>query len=148
VDSVLRAAIVYGFVLVLFRVAGKRSLAQMTTLDLVVLLIIAGATEHALLGDDFSLTNCFLLSMTLLGLDHLLSLWKLRRPTVSKLLEGLPLVLIQDGHVQYDRLAKARVDVNDILSEARTHQGLERLDQIKYAVLELNGTISIVPKAS
>lgn len=145
-DSVLRGAAVYCFVLFIFRLAGKRSLAQMTTLDLVVLLIVAGATEHAMLGDDFSLTNCFLLSMTLLGLDRLLGVWKLRQPSVAKVLEGVPLVLIQDGHIQYDRLQKARVDVNDVLAEARAHQGLERLDQIKYAVLELNGTISIVPK--
>jgi len=145
-QPVIRACAVYFFLLVVFRAFGKRSLAQITMFDFVMLLIIAETTQQALLGEDFSITNCFLLVATLLVLDTALGLAKDRWPWFDRVAEGTPLVILEHGRPMPDRLRRSRVDVADILSSARELQGLERLDQIRYAVLEKNGTITIVPE--
>lgn len=147
-DVVARGLLIYAFLLVLFRISGQRSLGQVTTFDFVLLLIIAETTQQALLGDDYSITNAFLLIVTLIAIDVGLSLLKQRSPRIDRLIEGLPLVIVENGKPLEDRMAKARVDEEDILSAARKLQGLERMEQIKYAVLERNGAISIVKKPS
>lgn len=145
-DSILRATLVYLILLVLFRITGKRSLAQTTTFDFVLLLIVSEAIQQALLANDNSMTNAFLIVATLLAIDIGLSLVKQKSKTLEKLIDDVPLVLVEDGKPLRERMEKARVDEDDILSSARQLQGLERMDQIKYAVLERSGGISIVPK--
>src|SRR5699024_10454047 len=104
--------------------------------DFILLLIISEATQQAMLGNDFSVTNAFLVIMTLIGLDIGLSLLKQLSPRLDQLLEGLPLVIVEDGRLLKERMRKARIDEEDILTAARELQGLERMEQIKYAVLE------------
>lgn len=145
-DPVLRAAAVYLFLLIVFRAFGKRSLAQITTFDFVLLLIIAETTQQALLGDDYSVTNACILIATLFLIDALLDFIKARSDWFSRVTEGRPLIVLRDGKLLSERMALSRIDEADILSSARELQGLERLDQIKYAVLEKNGTITIIPK--
>jgi uncharacterized membrane protein YcaP (DUF421 family) len=145
-DTMLRAVGVYGLLLFVFRIAGKRALAQITTFDLVLLLVISEAAQHALVGEDHSFTHAALLIMTLVGLDVLFSYWKLRSARVDRILDGLPLVVLEEGRLRSELAHAARVDECDILMQAR-QEGLERLDQIKYAVIERNGKISIVPKS-
>lgn len=145
-DSVLRATAIYIFLLLIFRIAGRRTLAQMTNFDLLLLLLTGEATQQGLLGNDYSLTNAFLVILTLIGLDVGLSLWKQRSPQLEKLVDGVPMVIVEDGRPLKDRMDKARVDESDILTAARGLQGLERMEQIKYAVLERSGGISIIPK--
>lgn len=145
-DAVLRGLAVYIFLLIVFRIAGKRSVAEVTTFDFILILIIAEATQQALLGQDYSITNAFLLIITLLGADILMSLIKQRSPQAEKWLDGVPLVIVENGRPLHDRMDKARIDESDILTAARERLGLERMDQIKYAVLERSGGISIIPK--
>ena len=145
-DSVLRAAAIYAFLLVVFRVSGKRSLSQITTFDFVLLLIISEATQQALLGDDFSVANAVVVILSLVGFDIALSLLKQRFPRLDRWIDDVPLVIVEDGRPIKERMAKARVDESDVLTSARALQGLERMDQIKYAVLERSGGISIIPK--
>ncbi len=145
-DSVLRAAAIYLFLLVLFRVAGKRTLSDVTTFDFVLLLIIGEATQQALLGEDFSLTNAFLVIVTLIGFDIGLSLWIQRWPWLSKWMEGVPLIIVEHGQPLRERMQRVRVSEDEILTAARERQGLARMDQIQYAVLERSGGISIIPK--
>jgi uncharacterized membrane protein YcaP (DUF421 family) len=144
-ESVLRAASIYAFLLLLFRVTGKRSLAQITAFDFVLLLIIGEATQQALLGNDFSIINAFIVIGTLMFLELGLSLVKGWVPKLDPLLDSTPLVIVEDGKVLHDRISNERVDLNDILAAARERHGLERLDQIKFAVLERSGGISIIP---
>ena len=144
-DAVIRALIVYAVILVIFRVSGKRSLAQITTFDFVLLLFISEAIQQGLIGDDFSLTKAFLLVVTLMGVDIGISLLKQRSPAIGKLVDGVPIIIVENGKPIQEYMDKARVDVDDILSAARETQGLERMDQIKYAVLERSGGISIIP---
>lgn len=144
-DAVLRATAVYLFLLLIFRITGKRSLAQITTFDFVLLLIIAETSQQALLGEDFSVTNCFLLVITLVSLEVFLTLVTRRFPALDKIIEGVPLVVVANGRPLRDRLEKSGLEENEILAAARESQGLERMDQIKYAVLERTGGISIIP---
>ena len=145
-DAILRAAAIYFFLLVLMRISGRRTMAQMTPFDLVLLLIVAEATQQGLLGNDFSVTNAFLVITTLIGLDVLMTTLTHRFRGLDRWVNGLPLVLIEDGDVIDDRLEKARVDLEDILQQARETQGIERMEQIKYAVLEKSGGISVIPR--
>jgi uncharacterized membrane protein YcaP (DUF421 family) len=144
-ESVLRATAVYVFLLVLFRLSGKRTLAQVTTFDFVLLLIISEATQQALVDGDNSMTNAFLLVATLVALNIVFSEIKQRFKAAERVLDGLPLLIVEHGNLLHDRMAKERIDENDVLDAAREHHGLERLEQIKYAVLERNGKISIIP---
>jgi uncharacterized membrane protein YcaP (DUF421 family) len=137
---------IYVVLLLVFRLAGKRSLAQITTFDFVLLLVIGEATQQALLGDDFSLTTAVIVIVTLVLIDIGLSLAKQRSSLLDKLIDDVPLIILEDGHPIQDRMKRSRIDEGDILMSARELQGLERLDQIKFAVLERNGTISIIPK--
>ncbi|MGH8017232.1 MAG: DUF421 domain-containing protein [Opitutaceae bacterium] len=145
-EPILRAIAVYAFLLIIFRIFGKRSLAQITTFDFVMLLIVAETTQQALLGEDFSITNCFLLVASLLAFDTVLSLMKGRFPWFDRVSEGAPLVILENGQPIEERMKKLKIDVAEILASARELQGLERLDQIKYAVLEKTGMITIVPR--
>ena len=145
-DAIYRGAIVYVLLLLIFRLAGRRTLAQMTTFDMVLLLIISESTQNALIGDDFSITNAILVVMTLISLDISLSLLKLSSPWVESLLEGKPTILVEHGRSLTDLMRRARVDEADVLTAAREKHGLERMDQIKYAVLETSGGISIIPE--
>jgi uncharacterized membrane protein YcaP (DUF421 family) len=146
VDSVLRALAIYVFLLVIFRVAGKRTMAQVTVFDFILLLIISEATQQAMIGQDFSITNAMLVISTLIGAERGLTWIQRRYKSVDRLLDGLPLVLVEDGKPIADRLKQERIDESEILAAARQTQGLARMDQIKYAVLEQTGGISIVPK--
>jgi len=145
-DSVFRTASMYGFLVLIFRITGKRSLAQITAFDFILLLIIGEATQQAILGNDFSFINACVVIATLMLLELVLSLVKGRWPNLDPVLESAPLVVVDNGRLLEDRLARERVDLADVLAAARDRHGLERLDQIKYAVLEKSGGISIVPK--
>ena len=145
-DSVIRAAVIYFLLLVIFRLAGNRSIGQLTAFDFVLLLVVSEAIQDALITGDYSITNALLLVITLVGLDIMLSLWKQRSPRIEKLLDGAPVLVMQDGKLHHDRMQKERVDEADILSSARERLGLERLDQIKHVVVEASGGISVVPK--
>ena len=146
-DAVLKATAIYVALLVIFRLAGKRSLAQITTFDFVLLLVIGEATQQALLGNDFSLTNALLVIITLIGLEIGLSIVQQRFPKLGPLLDDVPLVLVDNGQPIAERLRKTRISEQDIMHAARSLQGLERMDQVKYAVLERTGEISIIPQS-
>ena len=144
-DAVLRATAMYLLLLMVFRVSGRRMLAELTTFDFVLLLIIGEATQQALLGEDFSFINAMLVIVTLVTLEIVLSLLKGWAPFLGKLLDGTPMIVVDHGRPLRERMHKARIDEEDILEAARRLQGIERLDQIKYAVLEVSGGISVIP---
>jgi uncharacterized membrane protein YcaP (DUF421 family) len=139
-EHIARAAAVYLFLMLLFRIAGRRSLAEMTTFDFVLLLIISEATQEALIGDDFSLTTAFLVITVLIGIDIALAALKLRSPLFDRLIDGVPMILVENGQPLTPRLKRARVDETEVLEAARELQGLESMDQIKYASSKWMGT--------
>ncbi len=144
-DAVLRAFAVYLFLMVMFRIAGRRTMMQLTSFDLVLLLIVSEAAQNAMIGNDYSVTNGFLVILTLIGLDIVFSYLKHRSTFFERWLDGVPMVIVDNGRPLSALMDKARVDEDDIMTSARS-SGLERMDQIKYAVLESSGSISIIPR--
>jgi uncharacterized membrane protein YcaP (DUF421 family) len=146
-DLVVRAAIVYLVLLTLMRISGNRQFSELTAFDAVLLIIISEATQQALMGDqDFSLTAAFIVIVTLLGIDILMSLVKQRWDKAETVIEGVPVLLVDDGKLIRQNLDQERVDEEDIMAAARQLRGLESIDEIKYAVLERDGVISIIPR--
>lgn len=144
-NPVIRGLAVYLFVYILFRILGKRSLAEITTFDFVLLLIISETTTDALIAEDYSLFGCFIMVSTLVATDYLLSLFKEKSKWFQVASEGAPLVIVDHGKPLTRRMEKTKVDEDDVLEAARLIHGLERMDQVKYAVLERDGSISIIP---
>ncbi|WP_207533092.1 DUF421 domain-containing protein [Desertivirga arenae] len=142
---VIRSAFIYVSVFLILRLGGKRTVGEMTTFDLVLLLIISEAIQQSLINDDNSITGGLLAITTLVFIDIMVSLISNRFSKVDKLLNGVPLIILKDGKPLMERIKKSRLQVEDILEAARKMQGIDSLDQIKYAVLEKDGTISIIP---
>lgn len=143
-DSFLRATCMYIMMMVVFRIAGRRSLGDLTTFDFVLLLIIAEATQQALLGEDFSFINSIVVIATLIVLDVGLSLAKLHSPRVAKLVDGHATLVVEQGRFLPERMRRTRLTEEDILESARNSQGVESVEQIKFAIVERNGKISII----
>jgi uncharacterized membrane protein YcaP (DUF421 family) len=145
-DTVIRALCVYAFLLIVLRISGKRTLSNMTPFDFVLVLILSETVQQAMIDDDNSMTNAVLLVTTLIGVDVLLSLLKGRFPALERLIDSTPVVVMQDGELKRERMKGERVGEDDILSAARQQEGVGRLDEIDYAVVEQNGDITIIPK--
>lgn len=145
-ESVFRVIAMYAFLLMVFRVSGKRTLAESTPFDLLMLLVISETTQQAMVGEDHSMTGALLMISTFVLVDIGLSHLKQWSPGIGRVLEDVPLVIVENGRLLKDRMDRSRIDEQDVLEAARELRGLERLDQIKYAVLERHGSISIIPK--
>jgi uncharacterized membrane protein YcaP (DUF421 family) len=146
-NPVVRGVSIYLFILVIFRIMGKKSLSDATTFDFILLLIISEVTQQALVGQDYSLTGSFILITTLVSTDLIFSLLKEAFPFLGKVNEGLPLIIVEEGRPLSKRMKKSKVSEDDIMESARERFGLEKMEDIKYAILEKNGQITIVPKA-
>jgi uncharacterized membrane protein YcaP (DUF421 family) len=145
-DSVLKALLVYFVLFLLIRLSGRRTLAELSTFDFILFLIIGGATQRALVGQDYSLINAFIVVTTLIVTDIVVGLLEGKFPLLGKLVKGVPTILVDDGQVLTNRLRWSRVSLDDIMERARVMHGLESLDQIRYAILEASGKISIIPR--
>ncbi|MGE0153751.1 MAG: DUF421 domain-containing protein [Reyranellaceae bacterium] len=146
-ESVLKTVVLYFVLMLLLRgIAGRRTIGQMTAFDLVLLLIVGDITQEFLVGDDASLTGVVLVVGTFVMIDIVLSLLKQRFTALSHWIDGVPTVLCRNGQLDEDALRKARVKEDDIMAAAREHQGIDRREDIKLAMLEANGKISIVPR--
>jgi len=146
-EIVLRTAVVYIVLLLLLRLAGKRELGQMSIFDLVVVLIVANAVQNAMVGPDTSLTGGLLAAASLIALNWLIDRLGIRYAWLGRRLSSEPTMLIWNGTLQADRMRREGVTLAELEMAAREH-GVETLDHVKLAVLEPDGTISIVSKAA
>jgi len=144
-DSVLKAVVVFFVLWGIIRISGRRTLGEMTAFDFVLFLIIGGSTQRAITGEDYSMTNALLLVATFVILDIGLSMLDLKWPFMRRVLNATPTILVDNGHLLVNRMRRARLTQEHILEAARRLHGLERMDQIKFAILEASGDISIVP---
>ncbi|SFU16037.1 Protein of unknown function [Kosakonia arachidis] len=142
---VLRALAIYLILLLVFKVLGRRALLEMTSFDLILLLIISEATQQALLGNDFSVTGAMLTIITLVAVDILFGLVKKYLSGAESVMDSSPVILVENGIPLVDKLQKVDVSCDDILVAARQNQGITELSKIRYAILERNGHISIIP---
>lgn len=143
--AVLRPLAIYFGVFLLLRLTGKRSLGEITTFDFVLLLIMSEAVSNALLAGDNSITAALIAVATLVFADIVLALLARKFKPLERILEDEPVLLLANGKPFPDRLTRQRVTEADILEAARRTHGLDRLDQVRFAVLERSGKISIIP---
>jgi uncharacterized membrane protein YcaP (DUF421 family) len=142
-----RAAIVYFAVLVGLRLMGKRELGQMTVFDLVVVLLLANAVQNAMVGPDTSVQGGLVAAFVLLGLNRLVAAARLHSGVWGRLIEGSPTVLVQDGRVLDAAVRKEGLERAQIEMAMREH-GVASIDEVLLAVMETDGSISIVPRGS
>jgi len=144
-ETVLRAVSVYVVLLIVFKIAGCRTLLQMTNFDLILILIISEATQQALLGNDFSVVGAALTIITLICSDIIFGLFKKYLPGVDNMIDGVPVVLVADGIPNPKKLKMTDISVDDVMVAARCNQGIIDIKDIRFAILEKNGQISIIP---
>ena len=144
-EKILRPIIVYVCLILGFRIAGKRELAQLNPFDLVVLLTISNTVQNAIIGDDNSVTGGLLGAATLLLVNYLVVRFLYSHERLERLVEGESDVLIEDGKVRVDRLRKELITLPELESAAHK-QGFASLDEVDRAVLEPGGTIAFVGK--
>ncbi|MHA7682290.1 DUF421 domain-containing protein [Cupriavidus sp. PET2-C1] len=144
-EFVLRGLIVYGSLLVLLRLSGKRQIGQLTSLDLVLLLVLSNAVQNSMNAGDNSVTAGLILAVTLVGANLVLAWLSWRSRRFENVVEGRPQILIHDGMVFGDVMKRAFVTRDD-LHKALRHAGCERVADVHFAILENDGTISVLVK--
>jgi uncharacterized membrane protein YcaP (DUF421 family) len=145
-EKMLRPAVVYFFLVVSLRLAGKRELAQLNPFDLVVLLTLSNTVQNAIIGDDNSVTGGVLGAATLLAINWLVVRFLYGHAWLEHLAEGDPDVLVEDGRVRRNRLKAELITLAELETAARK-QGFASLREVARAVLEPGGTITFVAKA-
>ena len=145
-DTVIRVAVIYVVIVIGLRLTGKREFGQLSPLELVSLLLVPEIVSQAMANDDFSITNGIIGVATLFTLVFLSSLLMHRFKPVEKIFNGDPSVLIAHGRMIEDMMNKERVTPEEIYTEMHK-AGLDRIEQVKWAILEGDGKISIVPEA-
>lgn len=141
----LRACVVYFVLLAMIRMSGKRTMGQFTSFDMLLVVLLGNAVQNALLGKDTSVGGGMLLAATLISLNWVVGYFSARSEKVEALMEGTPVMLARDGQVYRDVLRKELISSADF-EKALREQGCIELDDIKLAVLETNGHITIVTK--
>lgn len=143
----VRSVLVFVAMFVGLRLMGKRELGQMTVFDLVVILLIANAVQNSMVGPDFSAQGGILAAFVLLVVNRGVALLRLRGGRWGRLIEGTPTVLVEDGEFIAGHLHKEGLERDDVERAIREH-GVESVSGVKLAVLETDGSISIVPATS
>lgn len=142
----VRTMVVYLALLIGLRLFGRRELGQMTPFDLVVILLIANALQNAMVGPDTSVTGGLASAFTLLGINWLLTRLRARLPWLRRAAEGEPILLVSGGQVLIKRLRHENIDLADLEQAVREH-GVADLSKVDTAILEVDGTVSIIPVA-
>lgn len=143
-EKMLRAAVGYAFLLVAFRVLGRRQLGQLTNFDLVVVLVVANTMQNAMIGDDTSLTGGLIGAATVLVLNALVAITVFASRRAERLVDGDPIIIVRDGQLLRSRLRRELITENELVAAAR-HAGIEAIADVHLAVLEPNGQISFFP---
>lgn len=147
VEKILRSVVVYLFLLLAFRFTGKRQVGQLTPFDLVVLLIISNVVQNAVIGPDNSLGGGLIGAVVILALNYLTVEVTYRWKRARRLLEATPTVLVHNGRILHDHLARERITLEDLHAALR-RSGVADVEHVRYAVLEENGGISVIPRAT
>lgn len=145
-EKVLRSVLIYLFLLLAFRFSGKRQVGQLTPFDLIVLLIISNVLQNAVIGNDNSLTGGIIGAVTILALNYVVVEITFRSKRARRLLELQPALLVHNGRILYENMRQELITLDDLLAALRRN-GLVEPKQARYAVLEENGIISVVPFA-
>ncbi len=143
-EVVLRTAVVYLFLVVVLRLSGKREVGQMSILELIVILIISDAVQNSMVGENSTLWGGLIAVLTLLAMDFGLKALSSRSRRVHHVVEGEPRLLIRDGRLLDKALREEGVEVEQVRAAVRS-QGIARVEDVRLAVLETDGSISVIP---
>ncbi|HUO57362.1 MAG TPA: YetF domain-containing protein [bacterium] len=146
-EKILRSAVVYLFILLAFRFTGKRQVGQLTPFDLVVLLIISNVVQNAVIGNDNSLGGGIIGAIVILLLNWIVVLAAYRFKPFRRVMAGEPTLLVHNGRVFQDRMEREHISMED-LNAALRKNGVVDTHQVRFAVLEENGQISVIPKSN
>ena len=144
-EKIARPILVYAFLIIGLRLAGKRELAQLNPFDLVVLLTLSNTVQNAIIGDDNSVTGGLIGATTLLVVNYVLVRFMSSHESLERLVEGDPDKLIENGVIKHDCLQKEAITVGELLGAAHK-QGFASLEEIENAVLEPSGSICFFGK--
>jgi uncharacterized membrane protein YcaP (DUF421 family) len=142
-EKIFRSLVVYLFLLVAFRLAGKRQLGQMTAFDLVVLLIISNVVQNAVIGDDTSLGGGLIGATAILALNTLLAWLTFRFRRVERVVEPAPTILVHHGRVNWENLRRERLSLPELRAALR-QEGVGSIGQVRWAILEEDGKVSVI----
>jgi uncharacterized membrane protein YcaP (DUF421 family) len=145
--SVLRAILAYWFLVLTVRAIARRPGAQMTPFEFVLIFFIGGISIQAVVADDRSITNAFCDVAAIAMMHVLVTKLKQRFPTFGRIVDGTPVLVFENGQWNRNGMRHHGIQEEDVMAAARG-QGLQRQDQIKYAVIERNGEISIIQAES
>jgi uncharacterized membrane protein YcaP (DUF421 family) len=146
-EVALRTAIVYLFLVIAIRVSGKREVGQLSVLELIVVLVISDAVQNSMIGDNTSIWGGIVAVVVLLGLDFILREISRRSKQARKALEGEPRLLVRDGRLLKRAVQEEGLEVDDIMTAIRAH-GLARVEDVRMAVLETDGSISVIGRSN
>jgi uncharacterized membrane protein YcaP (DUF421 family) len=144
-DIVLRAIVLYAFIVLVMRVIGRRELSSMTPFDLVLLIVLGDAIQQGLTQDDYSVTGAFLAVATIATLQVFTSYLSFRSKRARTVLEGEPIVLVDHGEIVRRNLERERMTEDEVAEEMRQQQ-ISSLDEVEWAIIETNGSISFIKK--
>jgi uncharacterized membrane protein YcaP (DUF421 family) len=144
---IVRTVVVYGALLGGLRLTGKRQIGQMAPFDLVVILLIANAVQNAMVGPDASLIGGLIAASALLVMNIAVARFRDRSVRFREAVEGHPAVLVTDGRLNTAAIRHEGIDTAELEQAIREH-GVNGLDDVKMAVLEVDGTISVVPRGT
>lgn len=144
-ELVLRALIVFSFLLIALRATGKRHMGQLAPFDLVLLLILSNAVQNSMNAGDNSLLGGLISAATLLLLDYIFGWITFKNKKASRIIEGQPQILVHNGKVFEKALTYEKM-TREELETAIRKEGLKSVLEVEYAILENNGGISIIPK--
>jgi uncharacterized membrane protein YcaP (DUF421 family) len=143
--TIIHAIVGYFVLLFTVRILSRRPGAQLTPTEFVLIFLMGGVIILSTVGDDHSVTNAVCAVLTVGLLHRSVSTLKIRFPRLGAIVDGTPLTVLEKGQWQVETMSKMRVADDDVMAAART-RGVKTLDQIKYAILERNGAISIIEK--
>jgi|SRR5579875_1507529 len=140
--TILHAIAGYFFLVLVVRVLSRRAGAQMTPFEFVIIFLIGGVIILATVGNDRSETNSVCAVITIVLMHRIVSWLKIRVPAFGRIVDGTPLVVLKNGEWQTEIMEKMRLQDTDVMAAAR-NKGVKTLDQVRYAILERNGAISV-----
>jgi uncharacterized membrane protein YcaP (DUF421 family) len=146
-EFVLRGTVVYIFLLVLLRLTGKRQIGQLATFDLVLLLVLSNAVQNSMNGGDSSLVGGLISALTLVALNYVVGIATSRSKRLEAFIEGRPEVLVHNGKLYANVLLRAKLTRHELDTAIRT-AGCESIEAVHVAILENNGSITVLPKHS
>jgi len=144
-DIAVRAAVLYFFIVLVTRVIGRRELSSLSAVDLILLIVLGDAVQQGLTQDDYSVTGAMIAVSTIAALQVGSSYLSFRSKRAARVLEGLPLVLIDRGEIVDENLRRERISQDELAGEMRTQQ-IASFDEVQWAILESNGTVSFIKK--